>query len=618
MLRPSSAPIAASLLSLMVVSAGCDGDSPAVVGDGGRFDAPTNAPMEGGVRPIDARMTTDLPVVEAQPDKPPPPPPNMASKAIALGRARLVGDTASACSNQVPAMGAPTPDRWCAFTLPFQLPGRTELWVVNVTKMLANVPVKCDSRNPTGDPNCKLLTTELWTAEPAEGPTHPDTHRFDGDTLVFHAKSTSTLDAYVGPIFAWRVGWPEARQLSQGNRAYTCGAHFSAEMALCIEDLSDTAPLQFNLTAGPLTSTANPTGSGLKTLARITPTRPGTQSSQWSVTFTRTGDYVLYSTGGTMREQVENLYLVKTSDITPTATMIPSMKVADNISRWRLSVDGKQIYYLKAYNYSTEGDPAGNLMAADFPTLANEKMLMPKVGLFQVLFDGTENNRGLGMFENVVVNKGNYKIMRDINMPTMVSTVATGVSSIAISRDLQYVYFSKEFDQGLSDAYVGRADGTGTPCTLTTSIQAALFGSPFTFNSSMVMWVDLVDRADGVGEGWYAPVAGCGTAANKKKFTDRVDYWFFYRDQGLIYSDDGQGIGVGGTATLKLAPLTGGGTAVGMFTGVQQQMSRLFAITPNFEAVIFSISGSANAASDGLYLYSMIPFVGARDGGAGN
>jgi hypothetical protein len=408
----------------------------------------------------------------------------------------------------------------------------------------------------------------------------------------------------VGPIYGWRPGWAEPKQISQGLKAYNCGAHFSADLAICLENLTPMDPLQLDVTAGPL--------GAAKTIARVTATRPGTMSSQFSVTLTRAGDYVIYSTGGLLREQVENLYVVKASDLAGAAPVMP-MKVADNISRWRLSVDNKQIYYLRGYNYSTEGDPSGNLMVADFPSMANERMLAPKVGLFQVLFDGTENNRGVGFFDNVVINKGTYKIMRDIAMPAATATVASDVSSISLSRDLRYVYFTKEFDQGLTDAWVGNANG-GTPCLLTNSVQSALFGTPFTIDSSMVFWADLIDRTDGVGEFWYAPVEGCGVASNKKKFADRGDYWFPYRSDGMIFSDDGVGETFTGSATLKYAPLTGR-TSVGMHTVVQTQIGRPFGIMPNYEGILYSISGNAQ---EGLYVYGMIPFVSPRDGGAGN
>lgn len=624
-----------SVITLVAVAAGCDGSVPIKPeidgGAGDRTGAPGSdqnpavdlappADVIPGVdwldrldlpppkeatspedrqTPPDVRLPPDfwVPDVAAPPDAAAPAMPHPEARALVLGRARLVGDVLSACSNQ--STGSFSADRWCAFTLPHTLPGRTQLWVINATKAIAGAGVRCDPAMPAADPNCKLLTTELWTAVPQDGPAHPTTHRFDGDTLVFHARSSSTLDPYVGPIYAWRPGWPEPRQLSQGTRALTCGAHFGAELAICIEDLTDVAPLQFTLTAGPL--------GGLKTIARIVPTRPGTMSSQWSVAMSRSGEYLIYSTGGTLREQLESLYVVRTADIA-TATIVTPTKVADNISRWRLSVDGRQIFYLRGYNYSAEGDPSGNMMVADFPALTNERMLAAKVGLFQVLFDGTETNRGLGFFQDVVINRGTYKIMRDIAAPAATSTVATGVSSISISRNLDYVFFSREFDLGLSDAWVARADGTGSPCQLTASLEAAAFGTTFTLDSRLVFWADRVDRTTGVGEGWHSPVEGCGNPSARKKFAERIDFWFADRGEWLVYADNGDGV----TSDLKVASLAGG-TGVGAAALVQERISRLFGILPGFEALLFSITGGAG--SDGLYAYRRTAFGGVRDGG---
>src|SRR5579862_9761753 len=59
---------------------------------------------------------------------------------LAVGGAiALVGSGPDTCTNQVPA----STDRWCGFAKSSVL-GTFELWVIDVTKVAAGVPVKCD------------------------------------------------------------------------------------------------------------------------------------------------------------------------------------------------------------------------------------------------------------------------------------------------------------------------------------------------------------------------------------------------------------------------------------------------------------------------------------------
>jgi hypothetical protein len=580
--------------------AGCDGSSTPVV-DTGASERPMTGTVDGGPRP-DGAVSPDGPTFEALPDKAPPPPPNAEAKTLVSGRARLVGTHLSACSNGLPTAGI---DRWCAFTQPNQMIGRTDLWVMNMTKALAGTIPKCDGT----DAACKLITNNLWTGQPMNGPGHPTAHRFDGDTLIYHANASTALDPYAGPIYAWRPDWAAPKQIS-GSKAYTCSAHFAADAYVCIENLStdQTMPLSFDLTAGKL-STATP--SILQ--PKIFPTRPNTQSSQWRVAFTRAGDYITWSTGGGTVAQRETVYISRMDDIADPAKRITT--IATGVSRWSISADSKKIYYLRDYNYSTVGDPQGTMMMADFPAGTGETMLLAqKVGAFQVLADG-EVDKGLGFFDNVQAGKASYKIMADRANPAGLVTVANNLSGVlGITRDIKYLYYFKEIEQnnGTTDGYIAKTDGSDAAtggCTLTQNVFSDQFGSPFTPNGSMVMWADNIDPIDGVGEGWVANPAGC---TMKRKWSDRVDFWFLFGNDGMIFSDEGEA----DSATLKYQ-LFPGGTSMGTPVTVQKQINRIFALTPAFETALFVITGAA-VEKDGIFSYAKFPFKpGSADGGIG-
>jgi hypothetical protein len=586
-----------------IAASGCNGGTtPPVLDDGGQRPGGNDDGGGGGGTKDGAKpsLADARPTFEAPPEAPPPPPPTPDAVLIVPGRARLVGTHFSACSNAVPASG--NGDRWCAFTLPNRQIGFTDLWVINVTKALAGAPPKCDGT----DPNCLLMVpmgstngTQLWTGQPMQGPIHPTTHRFDGDTLIFHALAPDNLDQYEGPIFAWRPGWGAPKKIS-GDKAYSCSAHFTAETFVCIENLSTTMPLQFDLTGGKLAAPA-------QLIKHIIPFRAGTMTSQWRAALTRDGSTIAFSTGGLTTTDRETIYYAK-FDAPTQVTMAKA-----GASRWSISADGTKYYYLANYNYDTMGAPAGTLTMADFPSGANEVILAPMVGAAQVLAEG-DVDKGVGFFDSVIAGKATYKIMRDRNNRTAITTVVTNIGGVlAISRDMKYLYYYKDFDQDngvTTDSWIVKTDGSQAMtggCSLTTTLESDQFGAPFTRSGQLVFWADNIDQIDGVGEGWVATPEGC---ANRRKFSDKMDFWFLHGDDGMVFSDEG----VLDYATLKHVTFPGGNT-VGSPTLVQKQVNRIYAIVPNFESIIFTIVNSA-AANDGLYSYAKVPFKGpVRDAG---
>src|SRR6187551_2180500 len=116
-----------------------------------------------------------------QPPEPPPPPP--ALHQIVAGPVGLVGRTTTGFSSGVATTGG-TADVWCAFYRT-RAQGGTELWAVNVSRA-ASKPVACDASNP----DCVLLTTNLWTGDPLFNASHPTIHGFEGDTLIIYADAS--------------------------------------------------------------------------------------------------------------------------------------------------------------------------------------------------------------------------------------------------------------------------------------------------------------------------------------------------------------------------------------------------------------------------------------------
>jgi hypothetical protein len=548
--------------------------------------------IHNDVSPRPERPIFPPPLVDAMASTPPSP--DVTS--LVPGRARLVGSHFSACSNALLASG--NGDRWCAFSLPNRQIGLTDLWVIDVTKALAGTPPKCDGT----DPNCKLLIppgssavmgTQLWTGQPMQGPIHPTTHRFDGDTLIFHALAPENVDQYAGPIFAWRPGWDAPKQISLGKTAYSCSGHGSAEVFVCIENLSSTDPLVFDLTGGQL-------ATGPKLIKHIVPFRAGTQTSQWRAALSRDGQFLAFSTGGLTLAERETLFVTNLS----TADQ-PTMVGTPGISRWSISGDSKHYYYLRNYNYDSAGAPSGTMTMADFPTGANEVTLAPAVGAVVPLSDG-DVDKGVAFFDNVLASKATFKYMADPKTKATVTVVNNIGGTLGVTRDLKLLYYYKDVnpDNGTTtDGYIAKMDGTdvGTGgCALTTQTNSDQFGAPFTKNGSIVMWADNIDPVDGVGEGWWANPAGC---TEKHKFADKIDFWFLKDSDGMVYSDQG----LADFATLKFATFPGGTSVTFPGTVIQDHVNRIYGIVGNFQALVFTIVGSP-PDSDGLYTWKKLPF----------
>jgi hypothetical protein len=585
---------------LIFVAAGaCEGDDPAAVTtDGGR---PTAGNQDGGssLNRDGGAFVSDA-MFRSRPDRPPPSVSPMA-KRIVPGRAQLLGLHRSGCSHESPAS---TPDgaRWCAFSLPGRQLGRLELWVINITKATAG-DVKCDGSSP----DCLKLTENLFGGRPEAGPAYPTAHRFYGDTLIFYANARSSPTAlYKGPVYAWRPGWSAEKQIS-GDEGVLCSGHSRAQVAVCIENITpeDRDPVEWDLTAGRLAD------APFKKVARITPVRAN-GATQWRSGFTLAGDYFAYSTGGARTSDRETLHVMKTEDIGDMGKYIAVG--APGIARWTISADGKKWYYLRNYNYSIDGNPSGTLSMADFPSGDNETTVAGRVGVFQALSDDDEKEQGIAYLDAVSEGRGNFKILKDPakgDDPANVVEVARNIASVPVfSPDLRYSYFAKEFDEdiGTSDAHVAKSDGSGS-CVLSNSLTATIFGYPFLRSSGIMFFVDNVDLETDSGEGWHADPATC----RKSRFSNNIDFWFVYRDEGIVYSDGSDGEVV----TLRYAQVADGKTwpANGPIE-VQRQAERIFVVLPNFEGVLFNLSTGVESL-DGFY-HQPLPFgttAAPADGG---
>jgi hypothetical protein len=542
-------------------------------------DTGADSTVDAGVDSADTGGATDAGATDG--------PSTALSKHLLSGRARLVGTPTTACS-AVPA-GAAAADHWCAFTLPGQSLGATELWVMNVSQAL-NQPVPCDGTSPS----CLRLTTTLWTGQPDSGPAHPYSHQFYGQTLIFYAAPVVGTAPYDGPVFAWRPGLTAPRQIS-GAHAASCDGHPRSDAALCVEDLQTAAnPAHFDLHAGRVAPTALPLA------ATIYPST-ASNASQWSLAFSPAGDYFAYSTGGVTVSEPENLFAYAIDDV---GMQAKRLTVATDVSQWDIATDSKHWYFMRGFNYPPRGsvvDPSGTLVMADFPAGGGERTIATQVGAYIPLGDD-QTDRGVAFLSNLVGGRGTYKIIGNPAQSATAVTVASGVYTAVSSPDGRFSFLQTQFNNTtlLSDARVVRNDGTGN-CALAPAATSDVYGDQFLPGGGLVFWADNVDPNTGAAEGWLANPDGCNA---KQKFATDVDFWFAAGDAGLIFSD-----GVGATtSTVRFAKMGAGAAwpAAGS-TIIRAGADRVYGLLePDRQYVVFDVN--TGGVDDGLWIYGPIGF----------
>ena len=486
-------------LWFLVFLAGCgSGSGNATSPEAGPTDTAVVADAAAG----DAAARDAGPDVSA--DLPPLPPASL--RPLLPGNQRLAGNGPTSCSHGPlsAAMGS-----WCVFTRTIANGDAgeiNELWVIDASRATAGETVPCDGSSP----RCRRLHPNVWVGGALGGPLYPYDDHFDGDTLIFYADGISTKPdgIYQGPIWASRPGWAEARVIS-GDKGLFCFGHLGAAVAYCVENVFQGPPLSFDLRAGALADAAGP----LPLLAtRLHPWKDG--EIAWHAEFSPDGNHFALSAPEPSTEG-EVLHVGKTADLGKTALK----EIAYNATAWRISLDGKKIYYLK--DFVGGAMPAGKLVMADFPDGGNAVTLQERVAQFQLLGEPGEIDRGLGFFQDKAMGVGKFRVMADRARPDQVVTVAEGVDDVFTSPDGRYGVYLTQDAMGYDRINLASTDGKQT-CVLNAMPESEAFALHFVDDSSLVFWSEISNAIpDGVPQGWLARTAGC---ADKQKYGDKVDF----------------------------------------------------------------------------------------------
>ena len=495
---------------------------------------PADAADTGAVvdtAPVEEVGTFELPRVNADPKL---------TRRLLPGAARLVGGERSSCSHAPGATG----DRWCAFSRPTpsappadagSAPA-TELWVMNLTMIAAGAPVTCDGTSA----NCLRLTTNLWTGVAVFGDSHPSAHRFEGDTLIFHADAgPGPNDPYQGAIYAWQPGWTAARKLTS-DRALLCAGEHESAAVVCIDDpVIDKDPSnpfdrprlrELDLRAGRLDDGA--TTGPLPLVGRL---QQPTGELVWRARFTKDGGSLLYSVspGPGLPEA---LFAIKTADIGKTAATPVLADVAD----WEIANDGSKLYFLRGYDRSRGADATGTLMLADWaPGLqaaSNPVALQASVLWYELI--GTRDevfsdvDRGVLFAYPGAGGRPTTALMRDRGKPTELHVFSSKAEVAQVATDARHTLTFQELRGAeFPVAFISHNDGTGS-CQLTSDYHAESYGGTFSDSARQVFWIEFGRNQSESEEGWYAAPATCG---DKVKFGDFVSWYTPLGDDFVVF-----------------------------------------------------------------------------------
>jgi hypothetical protein len=503
------------------------------------------------------------------------------SQLILGGDVQLIGSGPDTCTSQVPA----TADRWCGFVKPASTLGDFELWVINVSKVAANVTVKCD----TTDQNCLRLSTGLY-----QDPTNMfRIDGFTGDTLTYSEVPTLSANGFIGPISAWRPGWTGGRRVTSTTGVF-CSGSAASNAVICVENPAQDADMNTvaELHAGTLDDQNGGTLPLVDSLFVFGAADPaGVQ--KWNATLTPDGASVAWSTR-VLPTDTENLKVQKlAAGSTPVA-------IATDVSQWIVTSDSSSWLWLKSYNYDQNGAPSGTLQSATFPGGGGVKTLAAGVGDF--------NQAGAGVLYRTLVaaNSGTLIQQATLDGTATASMIDQGVFFVfEVTKDgksMSYTKTVQSIDVGaptpvpIFDLWV--AYGGPKPCALNS--KATSFVAPnFLSAGDIAAWGNL-NTVTGEVDGEYTTISGCTT----RKFASDVFVWTPIADEGFVYLDTLSP--TADEATLRYGKVTDG-LLPATGTPIQTRAALSFAtLLPSLPAVVYTVA--TGTTSDGLYVNATLPF----------
>ena len=398
------------------------------------------------------------------------------------------------CTREAGASG----DRWCGFLATSET-GRNDLYVVNVTQVLAGVPVACGE----SDPNCILLAEEVIADANSWRPIY-----FDGDTLVYY-------DATLTPR-VWRPGMDAGRLLAErqpGAELQFCAPAAAGTAVICLElpDVQmDPKLVQANLYVGTADGETEPL------LHPVEQVIIGSNETLKGVLRFKCGfpadGYVAWSTPDSI-EEPEILKLVQAGDLAS------SVHVASDVFAWNVSPDASRWHWLT----DIDEKGAGVLSVAPFPDGSDP---------IEVLHDVTDYALAADSALVALTTEGDVWAVPDpLLEPADQRLLDQGAKELLAIGDGEFVAYAKlVVGKTNSDLYVSNVD-TSQTCVLDETAEVPNSSLNFSPNGEALLW------ATPTPDGYDAHVSELGTCQTTRLASD-IAVLGWVGDRTMVLVDD--------------------------------------------------------------------------------
>jgi hypothetical protein len=589
-MSPSRQAVAISVAVILAALPGCGVQSERQVYPDASLDVPNRRDAGVDVPPY-THPSDALPMLRPLPTGLPLPKEIAPARQLLDDRAELTGGGTVSCTHQEPPSAGG--DRWCVFTVPGSTtkPNSTkknaELWVINVSMASRGHVPACDGK----DPGCLLLTTNLWTEFPLGGPGHPYSQAFTGDTLIYYADANSVGDQiHDGPIYAWRPGWPRARQISS-SRGLECFGHERTAVAFCMDDTKGDPehPDSFEIRAG---SIADPAGGVLPSVGRFSPFNAAGDVA-WHIAFSRDGDRLAISSPDP-DPKTEVLRVIATSQ---TATATPMVTLAD-LTSWTISNDDKKIYFYRA----EPGFDDKSLYVANFPAGDGVTKLSSQVHDYLVI-GNRDIDDGVGYLTRTPNNEPAFALLRDSGAPATAITVFTyrgQLEGVRISNDFRFTVW---MDSNLR-ARIVRHDNL-VSCDVSREYAGA-YDPQFLASAGLVFWTEEAEDDSFRRDTFYMNPDGC---KGKTRLSQANDFYFTVDDRGIILGDEF--FSNDRTVSLKYAHVrksAGGEWTVDPAIRIQSRVDSYPVMVGGHPLLLVFRTKEGGARPPGLYVFGPVPF----------
>lgn len=346
-------------------------------------------------------------------------------------------------------------ERWCGFVA-LSSEELRNLYVVNVSQVIAGVPVTCGEP----DPNCLLLTEDVG----GSGANWHATY-FEGDTLVYY---DATLTPYV-----WRPGWDQGRLLAVRPEMVDLVFCSPAERGTAVACLAlpytqeDPAVRRGEIYVGRADGESEPLLSPLEgVITSSLHDQDGVQ--RFSYGFPAEG-YVAWST----RSELGGPEVLKLQRIDDPESRIV---VAEDVHDWDVSADGASWFWLSGFDSSRHG----TLQRAAFPDGSQPVDLIAGVADF--------GPHGRSSVVALTEDSDVVSIPDPRRAPETQLLIAQGMKQLVELGDHGHLAYSGTVVQpGIADLFVSRLDGTQA-CLIEETVSVPLNSVHFSSGPEAAVW----------------------------------------------------------------------------------------------------------------------------------